>query len=94
MAANHWVELAFAGELGEVAAELIKRRGFGGSLTATTTGHLGGFAEHADHLGAHLGQINPKVFQHAGGNAFAFADQAQEQVLRADVVVAELASFF
>ena len=94
MTTNHWIELAFASQLGEVAAELVKGWGLGGSLAATTSGHLGGFAEHADDLGAHLGQINPKVFQHAGGNAFAFADQAQEQVLRADVVVAELAGFF
>ena len=39
--------------------------------------------------GAHLGQLDVHVLEHARGDALALADQAQEQVLRADVVVVE-----
>ena len=41
------------------------------------------------HLRADLFEIHAEAFQHAGGDAFAFADQAEQQVLGADVVVVQ-----
>jgi hypothetical protein len=42
---------------------------------------------------AHAGKIGAQLYEHLGGNAFAFADQPEEDVLGADVVVAELQRF-
>ncbi len=39
---------------------------------------------------AHLVQFGPELLQHLGGHALALADQAEEDVLGADVVVAQL----
>ncbi len=39
--------------------------------------------------GADLWQLDVHVLEHAGSHAFAFPDEAEEQVLRADVVVVE-----
>ena len=38
-----------------------------------------------------LSRLTPSDFEHARGDALAFADEAEQQVLRADVVVAEAA---
>ena len=38
-------------------------------------------------------RFTPEAFEHAGGDAFALADEAEEQVLGADVVVAQPARF-
>ena len=43
-----------------------------------------------DHLLAHPGKVGTEADQHLGGHALALADQAEEHVLGADVVVAEL----
>ena len=93
MATDHRIELGISGQLGEVAAELIEGGGFGRTLATAAGGHLGRLAQHADHLGAHLGEINAEVFQDPGSDALTFADQAQQQVLGADVVVTQLAGF-
>ncbi|MNY32904.1 hypothetical protein D3C86_1671500 [compost metagenome] len=50
----------------------------------------GALAEHADDVGADARQVDAQVLEHANGHALALADQTQEQVLGADVVVAEL----
>ena len=39
--------------------------------------------------GPDLGQLDVHVLEHARGHTFALADEAQEQMLRADVVVVE-----
>ena len=44
------------------------------------------------HLGANLGGVSVEVLEHAGGDALTLAEQTEEKVLGADVVVAELAS--
>ena len=93
VAAHHGIQLGFGRHLGEVVAELIKGRCLGGSLAATAGGDLGGLAEHADHLGAHLGKVNAEVLEHPSGHALALANKAEQQVFGADVVVAELAGF-
>ena len=43
-----------------------------------------------DDLLAHPGQVGAQLDQHLGGHALALADEAEEDVLGADVVVAEL----
>ena len=46
-----------------------------------------------DHLLPDPVQVSTKADQHLGGNALALTDQAQQDVLRADVVVAKLKRF-
>ena len=41
---------------------------------------------------ADLVEVHTQGFEHAGGDALAFADEAEQQVLGADVVVAQAAS--
>src|SRR5438105_6381187 len=41
------------------------------------------------HGRAHLRELDPERVEHARGNALTFADEAQEQMLCADVVVVE-----
>ena len=94
--ADDRVELALAGRLGEVAAELVehqarRRRGLArgagagrGRLLALVAG------EQLDHLLADPVQVGAQLDQHLGGDALALADQAEQDVLGADVVVAEL----
>ena len=47
--------------------------------------------EDARDFGADLVEVDAEAFEHAGGDAFAFADEAEQQVLGADVVVAQAA---
>ena len=48
---------------------------------------------HLHHLLADFLQIDSKALEHPGGNALALADEAEQQVLRADVAVIEPARF-
>jgi len=86
------VQFVLDGQLGEVAAELVEEEiALGGCLTSL--GHLlgaRGAGEELDHLVAHAVQVRPQLGQHLGGHAFALADEAEEDVLGADVVVAQL----
>ena len=112
-ATDHRVELALAGGLGEVAAELVENlavaallvvaalagadAGAGGSLLAATA--TGGARralvarQQLDDLLAHAGQVGAELDEHLSGDAFAFTDEAEQDVLGADVVVAELERF-
>src|SRR5690606_27389213 len=47
--------------------------------------------EELDDLLAHLVEVCPELDEHLRGNALALADEAEQDVLGADVVVAELA---
>ena len=94
-AADDRVQLALAGGGGEVAAELVQdgaargRALLGGA--AGVNGLLALVAREHLHDGlAHAGQIPAEVGQDLGGHSLALAQQAEEQVLGADVVVAEL----
>src|SRR5690606_20702891 len=93
LAADHRVELAVGGELGEVAAELVEQlRGLlalararaGLTLTAAA-----GTGQHADDLVADLLRVRVEVEQDARGDAFVLAHEPEQDVLGADVVVAE-----
>jgi hypothetical protein len=88
------VELAVASGLREVAAELVehergRRRALGGA-----TGLLRLLAlvarQQLDDLLAHAVEVGAELDQHLGGDALALADEAEQDVLGADVVVAEL----
>ena len=94
LAPDDRVELALARGLGEVAAELVehergRRRALGGAagglrLLALVAG------EQLDDLLADPVEVGAELDQHLGGDALALADQAEQDVLGADVVVAEL----
>ena len=98
LAPDHRVELGLTGVLGQVAAELVEhqrgRRGVGrgargrglgaGLLLALEA------AEQLDHLLADAVEVGAELLQHLGGDALALADQAEQDVLGADVGVAEL----
>ena len=92
--ADDRVELAFPGTLGEVAAELVEhqrggRRGLG---RAARRGRLLALVavEQLDDLLADPVQVGTQLDQHLSGNALALTDEAKQDVLGADVVVAEL----
>ncbi len=96
LAPDDRVELALAGGLGEVAAELVEdergrrrlalRAGArGGGLLATLVAR-----EQLDDLLADPVEVGSELDQHLSSDALALADQAEQDVLGADVVVAEL----
>ncbi len=95
LAADHRVELALLGELGQVAAELVEqfRALFAGALALTASAAAlaaaAGAGQHPDHLVADLVGVGVEVEQDAGGDALVLAHQAEQDVLGADVVVAE-----
>ena len=63
-------------------------------VVCRTTGSGGAaFSEQANDMAAHFGQIDTKIFQNSGRNAFTFANQPEQQMLRADVVVTQLPGF-
>ena len=77
--------------LGQVDAELVDRGGLAGALGLLGRAGRGGLRQDADDLVADLVQADAEGLENAGRDAFTFADQAEEQVLRADVVVAQAA---
>ncbi len=93
LAADHRVELALGGELGQVAAELVEQlRGLLALAAAARAGALAaaaGAGEHPDDLVADLLGVGVEVEQDAGGDALVLPHEAQQDVLGADVVVAE-----
>ena len=96
------VELAVGGELGQVAAELVEQlRGLlalalpdrrppaPAPLPWPPWRRPPGPGQHADDLVADLLGVGVEVEQDAGGDALVLAHQAEQDVLGADVVVAE-----
>ena len=89
------VELALLGELGQVAAELVEQlRGLLALAAAAGAGRRAlaapaGAGQHPDHLVADLVGVGVEVEQDPRGDALVLADQAEQDVLGADVVVAE-----
>ncbi len=91
LAADDRVELAQPGGLGQVDAELVDRGRLAGALGLLGRTGRGRLRQDADDLVADLVQADAERLEDAGGDPLALADQTQEQVLRADVVVAETA---
>jgi hypothetical protein len=92
-------ERIVSGQLGQVAAELVEQlggllalaRASSGAgarvpLALATTARAG---EHPDHLVADLLRVRVEVEQDAGGDALVLTHQPEQDVLGADVVVAE-----
>ena len=94
------VELLVARELGEVAAELVEHQRPRGRSARPSRRRwrrpspgqprAGVAREQLDDLLAHPRQVGAELHQDLGGDALALADQAEQDVLGADVVVAEL----
>src|SRR5262249_32643356 len=95
--ADHRIELALASRLGEVAPELVKNQGGGrGRLRGSTRG--GGLLaliamQELDHLLAHPVQVRAELDQDLGGHALTLADEAEQDVPGADVMVTKLPRF-
>ena len=67
-----------------------------GSSRASTSGRLGSTPcsdTQLDDLLAHAADVGAEPDEHLRGDAFAFADEPEQDVLGADVVVAELQRF-
>ena len=93
--ADDRVQLALAGRLGEVATELVEhQRGGRRALAALAAGLRGLLAlvarEQLQHLLAHTVEVRAELDEHLGGDALALADEPEQDVLGADVVVPEL----
>ena len=101
------IELALAGELGEVAAELVedlavalvgsrivlRRSADVGARRRVALGAAGRTlvpGQQLDDLLADAGEVGTELDEDLGGDALALADQAEQDVLGPDVVVAEL----
>ena len=79
--------------LREIHTELIDGRGARRRSRSGTRRLRHALREDARCFGANALKVYAEAFQHAGGDAFALAHQAEEQVLCADVVVVEPARF-
>ena len=93
--ADDRVQLALPGRLGEVATELVEhQRGGRGALGAAALCGGGLLAlvagEQLQDLLADPVEVGAELDEHLGGDALALADQPEQDVLGADVVVAEL----
>ena len=104
LAADDRVELALCGKPREVAPELVEQlRGLlalaGAGAAPLALGAAGALAaptragEHADDLVADLLRVGVEVEQDARGDALVLADEPEQDVLGADVVVAEAQRF-
>ena len=104
LTANHRVEFSLACQLSQIAPERIECRCFGLFSLFTRLGCVRCFillfglhgavvvgVEHGHNFFAGLIEIHTHIFEHAGGNAFAFAQQAEQNMLGADIAVAERA---
>ncbi len=94
--ADHRIQLVLASGLGEVAAELVEHLGAGllraclgrarkGCLAATLVA-----GEQLEDGIADAIEIRSELDEHRGGDALTFADEAEQDVLGADVVVVHL----
>src|SRR6266568_2280213 len=92
---DHGVELGLPGQLGQVATELVQDHGtLRGLLGRGGLALAAGVArQQLDDLLADPVEVGAELLKHLRRNAFALTDQPQQDVLGADVVVAELECF-
>ena len=94
--ADDRVELAVAGQLGQIAAELVEdrraRRVVARACTLTRADRLLALVSRhqLDHLLAHAAEVGAKADEHRGRHTLALTDEAEEHVLGADVAVTQL----
>ena len=91
LAADDRVQLVRAGGLGEVDAQRVDGRGLARPLGLLGRAGGRGLRQDADDLVADLVQVHAEALQHARGDPLALAHEAEQEVLGADVVVAEAA---
>ena len=89
VAAHQRIKLAVHRGLGQVAAELGQQA----ALALTRLGRRF-LLRHAGQLIANLRQLQAALLQYLRGEAFLFAQQPQQQMFRANVLVAEPFGFF
>src|SRR5262249_26877243 len=92
LAADHRIELALGGELRQVAPELVEQLRALRLLARTAALALlpaAGAGEHADDLVADLLGVGVEVEKDPRGNSLVLAHEAEQDVLGADVVVAQ-----
>ena len=98
LAADDRIELAFFGQFGQVAAEAVQ--GGGLALAFLALFFLCGFfgfhacSQKVENFLPHLFQLQRQVHQDLRGDAVVLAEQAQQQVLGADVIVIQVARLF
>src|SRR5262249_4183057 len=87
LATHGGIELGGPGVGGQVNAHLVDSRRLGVLLAAhRLTVRPAGLAEDLYGLGADLLEVDAQALQHACSDTLAFADQAKQQVLGADIV--------
>src|SRR6202034_2721669 len=93
LAPDHRVELALTGGLGQIAPELVEhQRGRWRGLRGPTAGRLLALVavEQLNDLLPDPVQVGAELDQHLGSDALTFADEPEQDVLGADVVVPQL----
>ena len=92
--ANNRVELSFAGRLGQISAELVEHQARARSAFAHRSWRDRLLAlvaaEQLDDLLANPVEVRAELDQNLRSDAFALANEAEQDVLGADVVVSEL----
>ena len=89
LATDDRIELAQTRGLGQVDTELVDGRGLAGALGLLGGAGRGGLRQNPDDFVANLVQAHAERLEDAGSDPLAFPDEAEEQVLGTDVVVAE-----
>ena len=89
VAADDRVELARPRGVGQVDPELVDGRRLARPLGLGRRARGRALRQDADDLVADLVEVDPERLEDTGGDPLALADEAEEQVLRADVVVPE-----
>ena len=92
LSADDGIQLSCTGGVGEVDAELVDGRGLARPLGLGRGAGGRALRQDADDLVADLVEVDAERLEDTGGDPLALADEAEEQVLRADVVVSEAAS--
>ena len=95
LATDDWVELSLARGLSEVATELVehqrrRRRAFGRAATRRRVALALVAGQQLNDLLPNAVEVGPELDQHLGSDTLALANESQQDVLGADVVVAEL----
>ena len=94
LAPDDRIELARPRGVGQVDAELVDGRGLAGPLRLLGAGPgRRALGQDANHLVPDLVEVHAERLKDARGDALALADQPEQQMLRADVVVPKPAGF-
>ena len=91
LSADDGIQLSCTGGVGQVDAELVDGRGLARPLGLGRRAGGRALRQDADDLVADLVEVDAERLEDTGGDPLALADEAEEQVLRADVVVTEAA---